>query len=154
MASNDWAALLRARLEGHGPRLPMDGLTRGGWRLVYASEPSRYTRISNAASSLDNHLFSLGLAIGKDDNVVEVYWGSPAFKAGIAPGMTLVAVNARAYSPALLRDAIKDAQTDKIAKNRPARAQIRYVHDCDAGLSRRAEIPEARTHRDSDRPLV
>ena len=42
--------------------------------------------------------------------------GSPAFKAGIAPGMTLVAVNARAYSPALLRDAIKDAQTDKTRK--------------------------------------
>ncbi len=33
-------------------------------------------------------------------------WDSPAFNAGVAKGMTLVAVNGRAYKPEFLKDAI------------------------------------------------
>ena len=40
-------------------------------------------------------------------------WDSPAFKAGIGPGMTPVAVNGKQYSTEVLEDAIKAAKTDK-----------------------------------------
>ena len=36
--------------------------------------------------------------------------GSPGYKAGLGPGMNLVAVNGRKWSPALLRAAVKAAQ--------------------------------------------
>jgi predicted metalloprotease with PDZ domain len=35
--------------------------------------------------------------------------GSPAYKAGLAPGFTIVAVNGRGFQLALLHQAIKDA---------------------------------------------
>ena len=35
---------------------------------------------------------------------------SPAYKAGLAPGFTIVAVNGRAYQISLLRAAIRDAK--------------------------------------------
>ena len=42
-------------------------------------------------------------------------WGSPAFKAGVGPGMKLVAVNGRAFDADkdVLKDAITEAKTGK-----------------------------------------
>ena len=37
----DWATFLRARLDGHGPGAPLDGLARGGYKLVYTDTPVR-----------------------------------------------------------------------------------------------------------------
>ncbi|MGK3151777.1 hypothetical protein VQE80_15440, partial [Staphylococcus shinii] len=36
----DWATFLRQRLDGHGPGAPLDGLDRGGYRLVYSDAPT------------------------------------------------------------------------------------------------------------------
>lgn len=115
VAPFDWARFLRERLDGHGPGAPMDGLARAGWRIAYGEEPSDVTRTLDSASESDNFLFSLGLAVGKGGKLTEVYWDSPAFKAGLAPGMSVVAVNGRAYSAALLREAIKAAHDEASA---------------------------------------
>ncbi len=40
----------------------------------------------------------------------DVIVGSPAYQAGIGPGMKLVAVNGRKWAPDVLHDAIKAAQ--------------------------------------------
>jgi predicted metalloprotease with PDZ domain len=50
--------------------------------------------------------------VGKDDKVGEVFWDSVAFKAGVAPGMTIVAVNGKAYTHGRLQDALKAAKAD------------------------------------------
>jgi predicted metalloprotease with PDZ domain len=42
-----------------------------------------------------------------------VWWGSPAFKAGVTPDMDIVSVNGRAYSADVLRDAILAAEKSK-----------------------------------------
>jgi predicted metalloprotease with PDZ domain len=39
-----------------------------------------------------------------------VRWDSPAFKAGLAPGMTIVAVNGTEFSPDVMKQAVKDAK--------------------------------------------
>ena len=44
----DWATFLRARLDGHGPGAPLDGITRGGYKLVYTDTPSDYFKLSEA----------------------------------------------------------------------------------------------------------
>ncbi len=38
----DWETFLRARLDGHGPGAPLDGIRRGGYKLVYTDMPSEY----------------------------------------------------------------------------------------------------------------
>ena len=63
-------------------------------------------------------MFSLGFAaqglVGDDANsIAEVISGSPAARAGVAPGMKLIAVNGRKWSPDLLRVAIRDAKNTK-----------------------------------------
>ena len=112
VAPFDWAGFLRARLDGHGPGAPLDGLARGGWRLAYRETPGEAVTANDASAELDTFLFSLGLAIDKSGVVTEVYWDSPAFAAGIAPRTTVVAVDGRAYAARRLREAIAAARTD------------------------------------------
>ena len=52
------------------------------------------------------------MIVGKDGKVGEVFWDSVAFKAGVAPGMTIVAVNGKAYTHGRLQDALKAAKAD------------------------------------------
>jgi predicted metalloprotease with PDZ domain len=54
-----------------------------------------------------NAVYSIGLRLGNDGGVQESIVGGPAFKAGITSGMRVVAVNDRAFTPELLRDALK-----------------------------------------------
>ena len=116
VAPFDWARLLRERLDGHGPGAPLDGLARGGWRIAYTGSPSDATSMTDAANESDNFLYSLGFTAGKGGKLKEVFWESPAFKAGLAPGMSVIAVNGRAYSAKLLREAIKDAHAEATRK--------------------------------------
>ena len=54
--------------------------------------------------------YSLGASIDKDGEVMDVLWQGPAFKAGLAPGMKLIAVNSQEYSGEGLKDAIVAAK--------------------------------------------
>ncbi|HEV2692897.1 MAG TPA: M61 family peptidase, partial [Verrucomicrobiae bacterium] len=58
--------------------------------------------------------YSLGVSFGSDGGISDVIPGSPADKAGIGPAMKLVAVNGRAWSAKILRDAVKDAATNSV----------------------------------------
>ena len=50
------------------------------------------------------------MVVSRDNVLTEVVWDSPAFKAGLTTNTTLVAVNGRAYSSELLKDAITQAK--------------------------------------------
>jgi predicted metalloprotease with PDZ domain len=112
VAPFDWGPYFRARLEGHGPGAPLEGLGRGGWRMVYRDTPGEALAAIDAAAELDSFLFSIGLALDKSGTVAEVFWDSPAFAAGIAPRAVVIAVDGRAYTAKLLREAITAARTD------------------------------------------
>ncbi len=51
--------------------------------------------------------FAVGLVLNDDGAISDTTEGTPAAKAGIGPGMKLVAVNGRRFSPEILRDAVK-----------------------------------------------
>ncbi len=107
----DWAAFLKARLYGHGPGAPLDGLARGGYRLVYAEAPTDYQKQLLALRKSQDFTFSLGLAIGQSGAFTSVLWDGPAFKAGLTVGETLVAVNGVAYDADRLKEAVTAAKT-------------------------------------------
>jgi predicted metalloprotease with PDZ domain len=107
----DWDEFLRQRVEGHGPGAPLDGLARGGWRLVYSDQPSAYSTGAERSGKQTDLAYSLGLVIDNaDGRIAQVVWGGPAFKAGLAPGMTLLAVNNRAWSGDVLKEAVTAAK--------------------------------------------
>lgn len=96
----DWARFLRARLDGHGPGAPLDGLKRGGWRLAYTAEPSAMEKAFDGTRKMTSFAYSLGLRVDGDGGIDGVLWDSPAFRAGLAAGTKLIAVNGLAYDDA------------------------------------------------------
>jgi len=107
----DWADYLRSRLDGHGPLI--GGIEGHGWKLVYNDKPSAAVKAVEARRHFADLTYSLGLSIGKDGAINDVLWDGPAFKAGISPGMTVVAVNGHDYDADALKDAVTAAEKDR-----------------------------------------
>lgn len=109
----DWDAFLQERLNGNSASAGRTGLERSGWRVVYVEKPSAYVSALEKAGKSASFTFSLGLSLSTEDGkVTEVVWGGPAFEAGVAPGMTLLAVNGRAWSPEVLKAAVTGAKSN------------------------------------------
>lgn len=115
-----WAGFLHNWLDGVGQEVPLlSGIDASGWRLEYSNEPSRYeSAIENGGEeelsrSGVNAMFSVGLFLDRKGKVEDVLWNGPAFKAGLAPGMELVAIDGRAYSTDVLRTEIAEAQKSR-----------------------------------------
>jgi len=110
----EWAAFLRERLDSVAKPAPLDGLQRGGYKLVYTDTPSDFLKQRDAQRKRLNLLFSIGIEIDeKDSTVRSVLWDSPAFKANITEGSQLLAINGTAYSGELLKEAVQSAKETK-----------------------------------------
>jgi predicted metalloprotease with PDZ domain len=105
--SNDWAAFLHARLDQVSEHAPLDGLTRGGYRLVYTNTPTEWFTANERMRKVTDLTFSGGFVLGRDGEISEVAWDSPAFNAGLTLGSKLIAVNDRALDTDELKAAIK-----------------------------------------------
>lgn len=111
VAAADWNAVLRAHLDGDDDATATAGLNRSGWQLVFTDKPTDYLRSLEQSGKLLSLTFSLGLSVKKEGaRISEVIWDSPAFRAGLAPAMIIIAVDGHAYSEELLREAIVAAQ--------------------------------------------
>jgi predicted metalloprotease with PDZ domain len=106
----DWANFLRTRLEGHGPGAPLDGLSRGGYKLVYTETPSDYFKESETRRKVTDLTYSLGMVVGNDGKLTDVLWEGPAYDKGLTVGAQLVAIDGTAYNGDRLKDAIRDAK--------------------------------------------
>jgi len=112
VVANDWATFLRTRLDADGPnaRAPLDGLARGGWRLAFADKPTDYMKTLYAELKRNDFTYSLGFQTGEANKIRSVQWDSPAFKAGLAVGMEIVAVDGQASTPDRLSAAVTAAK--------------------------------------------
>ena len=104
---NDWRKFLRDRLDTYGPDAPLGGITNGGWKLVYDENASDFIKDREKAGHSVDARFSIGLSLDDKGVINDVIMNSVAGKAGIAPGMELVAVNGRKFTPDILREALK-----------------------------------------------
>ncbi len=107
----DWASFLGDRLTSKAPHAPLGGIEAGGYKLVYNDQDNAYLDAYNSVGSSTTQWWSIGLKVSNDGRVEDVLVGSPADKAGLGPLMTIVAVNGRQYTSALLSDAIADAKS-------------------------------------------
>lgn len=107
----DWAAFLRERLDAVDKPAPLEGLRRGGYKLVYTDTAGDYQKAIDTQQKAASLFFSIGVDIlEKDGSVKTVLWGSPAFKAGLTKDTQILAVNGAVYSADLLRATIKAAK--------------------------------------------
>jgi predicted metalloprotease with PDZ domain len=107
----DWAGFLHSRVDSLGKGAPLDGLQRGGYRLVFDDKPNVLLKSLEAVRKSKDFTFSLGVAVGKEGVLTNVKWDSPAFKAGLTGGMTMIAVNGLPYSDELMADELKASKT-------------------------------------------
>jgi predicted metalloprotease with PDZ domain len=113
VAPYDWAKMLRERLDAKAAHAPLGGIENGGWKLVYTDQENA-TMSSRAKTGETLDLtFSLGLHLAKDGTVIDVIHDSPAYKAGVGPGMKVIAVSGRKYSKDTIRTALRAGVTDK-----------------------------------------
>jgi predicted metalloprotease with PDZ domain len=108
----EWGQLLRSQLYGHDVDIATDGLTRGGYRLVYNDNPSPFIESRDSVGMRTDLSFSLGITLSSDGELASVQWDSPAYKAGLTVGTKIVAVNGDAYDAERLKSEIKNARTD------------------------------------------
>jgi predicted metalloprotease with PDZ domain len=107
----DWTSYLRTRLDGHGPLI--GGIASHGWKLVYTDKPSAAVKAVESRRHFTDLTYSLGLSLSKDGSIGDVLWDGPAFKAGLSPAMSIVAVNGKEFSGDAIKDAVTAAAKDK-----------------------------------------
>jgi predicted metalloprotease with PDZ domain len=112
--AGDWTKFLRVHLDEHAKGAPLDGLARGGYRLVYTDVENEFQKGNEKIRKSTDLSFSLGLVVDKDDTTTEVYWDSPAFKAGMTVGTKIVAVDGDAFDATALKDAIRWSQATQV----------------------------------------
>jgi len=107
VAAYDWRSFWTERLTNHGPGAPLGGIEGSGWKLVYDDARSELVRTREVDRNTVNAAYSIGLWLKQDGSVTDTVEGMPAARAGIGPGMKLVAVNGRKFSPDILREALR-----------------------------------------------
>lgn len=105
----DWKTFLTKRVDQLAPEVPENGITQGGYRLVYNDNEPDWMK-HNPSPRGTSFATSLGFSVTPDGNLGSVWWDSVAFKAGITPDMQLVGVNDHTFSIATLHDAILAAE--------------------------------------------
>jgi len=103
----DWRGFWTERLTSHGPGAPLGGIEGSGWKVVYDETPSEMLSADQGTSRSLNAVYSVGLDLTDDGVITDTIEGMPAAKAGIGPGMKLVAVNGRKFTPDVLLDALQ-----------------------------------------------
>jgi predicted metalloprotease with PDZ domain len=103
----DWANFLNSRLHSTAPHAPLGGIEHSGWKLVYDAERSDFLKVEEAERRMIDLSHSIGLKVKEDGTVIDIAYGGPAHTAGIAPAVTIVAVDNRQFTPTILREAVQ-----------------------------------------------
>ena len=110
----DWAKFLHDRVDLINPRADLDGINRGGYKLVFTDKPNPSERTIAMTGGPRrgglNVWYSLGLRVSAEGVISDVRWSGPADKAKLAPGQKIIAVNGVIFSAEALRAAIKNAK--------------------------------------------
>src|SRR5579875_3487367 len=108
----DWAKFLHDRVDLINPHADLDGITRGGYKLVYQDKPSASEKLALGAFHRGPDLwYSLGIRVTSDGTIADVRWGGPADKAKLAPGQKIIAINGRTWSADQIKEAIDAAKS-------------------------------------------
>jgi len=128
VAPFDWRNFLVTRLNSTDFHAPLGGIERGGWKLAYETTRSGFLKDLEQVRRTTEMGYSIGLRLNEDGSIADVIEGMAAAKAGIGPGMRVLAVNGKAYAAGVLRDFVR-ATTD------PKRRRIDLLIDNEGQVS-------------------
>jgi predicted metalloprotease with PDZ domain len=106
----DWHAFFEKYVYRVAPQPPTDELARAGWRIVYNDRPNTFI----SAEQADDHgivgWYGFGADLSAEGVVRDVRENSPAWRAGLAPDMKVLAVGGQQFSEEALNYALERAQ--------------------------------------------
>jgi predicted metalloprotease with PDZ domain len=112
IAPYDWKSFFGTRLNQTGTdRAPLGGIEAGGYRLAYVDQRSEAEKDTEQIRQTTSVAYSIGLRLNSDGSILDVLPEMAAGKAGIGPGMKLVAINDRKYAAEVLREEIRNARS-------------------------------------------
>jgi predicted metalloprotease with PDZ domain len=117
----DWGSYLKAHVYDIYAAPPIDGITKGGYNLVFTEKPTDWIKLAEKKGKYIDLTYSGGLVVGGDGKISTVIWDSPAFNAGLTVGSEILAVNGRQFSG----DAIKGAITAAKGTRQPIRLLVK-----------------------------
>ena len=103
-APYDWHSFFQRYVYQVSEHPPLDDLARAGWKFVYNSKPNKFMGGRGGAI---NEWYSFGTRIGRDGTLQDVRENSPAWNAGLAPNMKIIAVDGQAFDSDALDWAMK-----------------------------------------------
>jgi predicted metalloprotease with PDZ domain len=106
----DWHAFFEKYVYHPDLHPPADELARAGWKLVYSDQPNAFIAARQAENPGVVGWYEYGANLTEDGVVRDVRENSPAWKAGLAPEMHVLAVNGQQFTPDVLEYAVKRAQ--------------------------------------------
>jgi predicted metalloprotease with PDZ domain len=107
----DWKTFFSTRVDQITRHPPMGGIEGAGWKIEYSEEANQW---DTSLSQIQQRVFlldTLGFSVSNDGIVIDTVPDMPAVKAGVGPGMKVLAVNGRLWSPARIRAAVKRSKT-------------------------------------------
>jgi predicted metalloprotease with PDZ domain len=110
IAPYDWRTHFETRLNAVGTRAPIAGITADGWQLAFDENENAFTGASAKRTKSLDLTWSLGMTLKDDGSIRDTIRGLPADKAGIGPGMKIIAVNGRKFTKEMLVTAVREAK--------------------------------------------
>jgi predicted metalloprotease with PDZ domain len=104
----DWHDFFERYVYRPAPHPPTDELARAGWRLAYTSKPNEFITANDGDDNVSGW-YAYGANLSTKGVVSDVRTNSAAWRAGLVPGMTILAVNGREFSSEALDYAVSGA---------------------------------------------
>jgi predicted metalloprotease with PDZ domain len=106
----DWHAFFEKYVYHPAVHPPTDELARAGWKIAYTTKPNEFITAQQADDHGITGWYSYGANLSAEGVVSDVRENSPAWRAGLAPGMHVLAVNGQQFSSDVLEYALKGAE--------------------------------------------
>jgi predicted metalloprotease with PDZ domain len=102
----DWRTFFIDRVYRVRPHAPLDGISNGGWKLVYNSTPNVMGAVDDFRRKTISFMYSIGVIINDKGEVRDINPDLAAAKAGIVPGMTIKKIDGKSFTIAGLHKAV------------------------------------------------
>ncbi len=105
----DWHEFFERYVYRPAPHPPTDELERAGWRLAYTSSRNEFVTANDGDDNISGW-YAYGANLTTKGVVRDVRTNSAAWRAGLVPGMTILAVDGQEFSSSVLEYAVRRAQ--------------------------------------------
>lgn len=113
VAPGDWRTLIRKHLDVTGTQAMLASLERAGWKLSYTAEKNSWVELRQKQRKGADRQWSIGLRLDEKGLITDTIEDRAAARAGAGPGMTVIAVNGRKYTPEILDAAMSEAHASR-----------------------------------------